>query len=236
MNVDTLKRPCLLLTIALLVAIGGCTSRPRPSLDSEAHPRVNFGGSWQLDYRLSEDLYEKIETLQRMALANAQRSAPAANAGRGGPVVTVNNRPVNNIRAILSLGQLAEVISRTNVIEIEHTGEKIEITRKEDFPLNCSFYGGAAVPIADALGTELCGWDGHQLVFRIDLPDGFTIHHRLTLAPGRDKMNIATTVQSSSLSQPFTLNRVYRIFVPLDDEFECETTVSKGKSCRRASS
>ena len=35
-------------------------------------------------------------------------------------------------------------------------------------------------------------------------------------------MNIATTVQSSSLSQPFTLNRVYRIFVPLDDEFECE--------------
>ena len=214
----------------LLIACAG----PQLGLESESNPQVNFSGSWQLDYRLSEDLYEKIETLQRIAIANAQRQPPPGSVRGRGPVFTVNNRPVNNIRDIISLGQMAEIISRTTVLEIRQSGDEIQIARKDEFDLTCSFSGGVAVPIEDALGTELCGWDHHQLVFRIGLPDGFTIHHRLTLAPKGDKLNIATTVQSSSLPQPFTLNRVYQLFVPLDDEFECEKTISKGKSCRRA--
>jgi len=229
------KSCCGSASIVAVLLLGSCFNVQRASLESEPHPQVDFSGSWQLDYRLSEDLYAKIETLQRIAISNAQSAAASASVGHRGPAITVNNYPVNNVRAIVSLGQMADVISRTTVLEIEQSGEEIEITRKDDFPLTCSFYGGSAVPIEDALGAELCGWDYHQLVFRIDLPDGFRIHHRLTLAPEGDKLNIATTVQSRSLPQPFTLNRVYQRFVPLPSEFECETTVSKGKSCRRVS-
>ncbi len=223
--------------LALILVLPAACTTMQHELESESHTQVDFTGSWQLDYRLSEDLYEKIEILQRIAISNAQRRAPPIpGSARGrGPVFMVNNRPVNNINAIIGLGQMAEIISRTTVLEIDQNGGGIEILRKDDFPLTCSFYGGMAVPIADALGTELCGWDYHQLIFRIDLPDGFIIHHRITLAPAGDKLNIATTVQSRNLQQPFTLNRVYQRFVPLPSEFECETTVSKGKSCRKVS-
>jgi hypothetical protein len=219
---------------ATFLLLAGCVKSHHIALESESHPQVDFTGSWQLDYRLSEDLYEKIETLQRIAISNAQSRAVPVPGSRG-PVIMVNQRPVNTIRAIFSLGQMADLMSRTTVLEIDQNSEQIEISRKDEFPLTCSFYGGTAVPIADALGTELCGWDYHQLIFRIDLPDGFIIHHRITLAPEGDKLNIATTVRSRNLPQPFTLNRVYQKFVPLPSEFECETTVSKGKSCRRAS-
>lgn len=235
MSTASFKKSFWISTVAMQVLLTACAGPgPRIGLESEGHAQVDFSGSWQLDYRLSEDLYEKIETLQKIAIAHAQRQPAPGTGRRHGPAITINNRPVNSFRAIINLGQMAEIISRTTVLEIDQTGDAIEISRKDDFPLSCSFYGGMAVPIEDALGTELCGWDRHQLVFRIDLPDGFTIHHRMTLAPEGDKLNIATTVQSRGLPQPFTLNRVYQRFVPLADEFECETTVSKGKSCRRA--
>ena len=232
MNYTNWLRGASLTASVLLLA--ACAKAPR-LLDSVSHEQVDFSGSWELDYQASDDLYEKIEMLQRMAAYRAQRMPPP-QMGRRGPVIMVNSRPVNSVSSIIGLGQMAELISKTTLLEIEQTNSAIEISRKDDFPLSCSFHGGAAVPIEDALGTELCGWDYHQLIFQIDLPDGFLIQHRITMAPAGDKLNIATTVQSRDLPEPFTLNRVYQRFTPLPSEFECETTVSKGKSCRRVSS
>ena len=136
-----IKIPIAVITMAVLLLLGACAGQPRRALESQSNPLVNFSGSWQLNYGLSEDLYEKIETLQRIAIANARLQTPPSHAGRRGPVIMVNNRPVNNLRAIISLGQMADVISRTTVLDIEQSDEGIEIARKDDFALTCSFYG-----------------------------------------------------------------------------------------------
>ncbi len=80
-------------------------------------------------------------------------------------------------------------------------------------------------------GTELCGWDGHQLIFHVSLPDGLTVRHRMTVAPDRQQLHVATTVTSTAAPAPFTLNRVYQRFEPLPSEYDCEYTLSKKKTC-----
>ena len=108
MVISIFKKPCWIVVVALQLLFSGCAVTPRATLESESYAQVDFSGSWQLDYRLSEDLYEKIETLQRIAISNAQRSAPPVpGGGRHGPVITVNNRPINSFASVISLGQMA---------------------------------------------------------------------------------------------------------------------------------
>ncbi len=86
------------------------------------------------------------------------------------------------------------------------------------------------------LGSEVCGWDVHQLVFRILLPEGLSIQHRMTLAEDGERINIATTVVSDQVSYPFTLNRVYNRFEPAEAGYTCTQTFSRGRVCTTESS
>ena len=112
----------------------------------------------------------------------------------------------------------------------------ITIEREDNFALSCSFHDDTPEPVIDDLGSELCGWDAHQLVFLISMPDGLRVNHRMSIARDGQKLHIATTITNSSSSGPFTLNRVYYRFNALPEDYNCTYTLSKGNVCSRSSS
>lgn len=212
-----------LSTTLLAFCLAAC-SQAGVQLKKQHTAAVDFSGSWEIDYQLSDNLEEKIRTLQLIARSEMQRNDGYSQ--RIGPVVVTGGQPYTSLSAIVGLGQFTDDISRTEILTIEQTPSQIEVDRKDDFPLRCFFQPGAGMGPADR-----CGWDHHQLVFVSTLPDGLRIFHRMTLSEEGDRLNIATTVTSRVSRTPFTLNRVYRKFTPVEDEYDCEYTLEKGKTC-----
>lgn len=223
-----MHRAALPLLAAVLVA-AACASPKQPVLRDDTAARVDFSGSWELHYGLSDRIEEEIRLQHLLARRTLERNAqlPAAS------TVTVGGRGrVNSSSSIIGLAQLAETISRAKVLTIEQNERQVMIERDDEFPLSCRF-DRAGRPIVDPLGTELCGWDGHQLVFVIQLPDGLRVRHRLTLSPDGQHLNVATTVQTRRAPQPFTFDRVYERFEPPPPPFDCHETLDRGRVCLR---
>lgn len=212
------------LSIAVLSLFLAACSQPEVQLRKQHAAAVDFSGSWEIDYQLSDNLQEKIRTLQLIARSEMQRNDGYSQ--RIGPVAVTGGQPYSSLSAIVGLGQFTDDISRTEILTVTQSPSEIEVDRKDDFPLRCFFQPGVGMGPSDR-----CGWDHHQLVFVSTLPDGLRIFHRLTLAEEGDLLNIATTVTSRVSRTPFTLNRVYRKFAPVEEEYDCEYTLEKGKTC-----
>ncbi len=211
------------LIVPLLGALAAGCSPPSVRVSgtpTAAVASVDFSGSWEIDYQLSDRVEDNANFLYLEALAEARR----ATDGR------IEPRPLR--LPAWELVQLADSISRTQVLEITQDAASIEVDRGEEFALTCTFGPEGPYVAHDPLGSEVCGWDGHQLVFAFQMPDQLWVVHRLTVATEEDKLNVATTVRRRGTNQAFTLNRVYRRFEPLPDEYECRTTVAGTKSCR----
>jgi hypothetical protein len=131
----------------------------------------------------------------------------------------------------VGLAQMAELITQSALLEVEQDKHKIKVKREEDFALSCEFYPGQYHTVETPLGREICGWDGHQLIFKMLLPEGLTILHVMSLGPDRQWLNIATTVTSDRVTSPFTLNRVYERYQPQDNGYSCKMTISRGRVC-----
>ena len=224
----------LLVSLALIGGAAGCGSRAghvptESSLRSEHVEQVDMSGHWELDYALSDSLEHKVhmrflEEQYRMRDANSgQRASPAGSGARSG------------LRSFARIGYFTDEITQIPEIEVVQDDEGIHVRREGDYSLVCRYRGGFARPTKESLGAELCGWSGSEMVFVAAMSDGLTVTHRLSLAADRQKLNVATTVRSRGVREPFTLNRVYSRFSPLPSEFECETTLERGRSCRRKS-
>ena len=95
----------------------------------------------------------------------------------------------------------------------------------------CEFGDGSVYTQRNPMGSEVCGWDGHQLVFQIFLPEGVSIAHRFTLGPQGERINVATTVRSDRVSYPFTLDRVFNRYDPTSTGIRCKQTLTRGRVC-----
>ena len=214
--------PCLLLA--------ACGSQPKvntttPAFD-EAMP-VNFAGSWERDYSRGDDIGGVLNgifyELHRRA---AQRASDDPRLGGLQP--SISKREVS---AITALARLAELITRPDVLTIAQNPYEISIVRKDDFTMLCEFYGGIAKATTSDYGTEVCGWDGDQLVSHLILPDGLSVIHRFALSPGGNNMRVTTTVSSGATRMPFTVNRYYMQFEAPTSDFNCIETLSMKRVC-----
>ncbi len=211
------------LVVGLLIVLCGCSSRApvTPPLKTKPPMPVDFSGSWELSYQQSDRVEENAELLRLIAIAKQRRANSRYD------------RSPFPVLPSLELVRLADSISQTQVVEIEQDEFSIEVNREDDFPLTCEFVGDQAYGLVDPLGSEICGWDSHQLVFGFALPDSLDIVQRLTLAPDGERLNVATTVRRRGSARAFTLNRVYNKFEPLPEEFDCRYNVAGTKSCVR---
>lgn len=220
--------------VALVVVLVGCAGQREAQ--PEATETVDFAGSWELDYSRSDNIQGRLNSLVRELQRQAERRAQSDPDSRGGGGVRIGNVDSSNSGpSIIGLAQMAELITQSQLLEIEQGEYDIEVKREENFALSCEFHPGSPRTVVNPLGTEKCGWGGHQLVFSLFLPEGLSIQHRFTLAPDGDSLQIATTVVSDRVSYPFTLNQVYNRFDPQSAGFRCKLTLTKGKVCTTAS-
>ena len=193
---------------------------------------VDFSGSWELDYKLTEDPRDKLRWLYEVARSQIQQQNAAMRdpSGRGRMPNDMNRRAINNLEGIIGLGSLAEMMARSVVLTVKQSEDYIMVERQGDFSLTCDFIDGQRS--GTNLGEEYCGFDSQgQLIFIVSLPEGLTVRNRLVLSQDGSRLNVATTVRSSNLSQEFTLNRVYMPFEAGKGLYECTYTLAKKKTC-----
>ncbi len=219
----------------LLVAMGGMLVACKSGQIIDARPpdRADFTGAWEMDYSLNDSLEAKLDQyfyqVRRELQRRGNQTELERRQGQG-------YRQLPNANDIISMARFADQITRTSTLDIEQTYNNVNIERDDSFSLTCDFARNDFAPYENPFGKEVCGWDGHQMVFYLNLPGGVGIQHRLTLGPEKQKLNIATTIYSDQVTRPFTLNRVYMRFDRLPSDFQCQQTVTKGKVCTLSSS
>lgn len=220
------------LVWAICLCLHGCGSQaPRATLQGQTGAAVDFSGNWELDYSQSDNIQAKLNALVR----DLRRQAGAPPSGTyqqaGGTVYIGGPQGTNSGASIIGLAQMADLITQSQLMDIEQDKHKIQVKRELDFALTCEFYQGQFHTVETPLGSEVCGWNGHQLVFKILLPEGLSIQHVFSLGPDRQWLNIATTVVSDRVTAPFTVNRVYARYEPQDNGYTCKMTISRGRVC-----
>ena len=218
------------IPVAFVVSLGACSSggtalKAPVDLDVD----VDFSGAWELDYSQSDNIQARFDTMMRELRHQAERRARGGT--NQGPVISSGSGGGISGESILGLAQMAELVTRSQLLDIKQDDHTVQVKREENFALDCEFYAGQLHSVQTPLGSEVCGWDDHQLVFRVILPEGLTIQHRLTLGPQGQRLNIASTVFSSQVSYPFTLNRVYNRYDPDSGGIRCKQTISRGRVC-----
>ncbi|MEQ9463079.1 MAG: hypothetical protein RJQ10_05430 [Haliea sp.] len=228
-----MKKPCaMILATFLLLLLAACSSQEQRQPTAN-RVGVDFSGSWSLDYGQSDNIQVRLNGLVRELQRQAERRAQAGGGELRGPgaALMVGNAGTDSGASIVGLAQMADLVTRSQLLEVEQDPSQIRVRREGDFALDCDFHDGRPTVVETPLGSEFCGWDGHQLLFVLSLPEGLAIRHRLTLGPDGQMLNIATTVSSDRVSSPFTLNRVYRRMDPEAHGFSCEQTLTRGKVC-----
>lgn len=214
------------LCVAVCVAgvLGACATKdpePRRSPDP-----VDMSGFWEVDYARSDNLQARFSTMVRQ-LNESQRRAAAAERNNRAPVSAGGT----SREALLGLVQMAELITASQLLEVEQDRVSIRVEREGNFSLSCDYGLEGRAANEYGVGRELCYWEGEQLVYYIVLPDGLRISHRLSLAGDRRSLAIDTTVISGAVSQPFNVRRVYRRYVPGSRGYRCTETLTRGRVC-----
>ncbi len=216
-------------TIILLnLLIVACTPA-RPVIDEQmmridGEMPADFSGSWERDYSRGDDVNQVLRDIYYYL---SRTAADRAYTTRPGPVQPSSR----DMQSITALARLAELITRPQVLTISQNDQEITVDRKDDFSLLCAFYDGVAKGTESGYGTEICGWDGDQLVSHLILPDGLQVTHRFTVSRDRQQLRVVTTVSSSSARVPFTLRRFYKKFERLPPDFNCIETLSMKRVC-----
>lgn len=223
-----------LFAIALCALwLGGCGSQSPRKVENQAAAGVDFSGFWELDYSQSDNIQAKLNGLVRELRKQSEQRANAAGVYQqpGAGVIIGGPGGTNSGASIVGLAQMADLVTQSQLLEIQQDKHSIKVKRELDYALTCEFYPGEYHTLETPLGREICGWDKHQLVFKTVLPEGLTIQQVLSLGPDGRRLNIATTVISDRVTSPFTVNRVYARYQPGDSGYSCKMTISRGRVC-----
>jgi hypothetical protein len=231
-----------ILALCLLVLTGCSTpvADPGPQIEQNAvRQPVDFSGSWEMDYRLSEDSERKIrwKVMEALAIERRQQATGESYARNRniGPVVSLGDqKPGRLAEGVLALGRLVEKASRSPVFTIRQNDREVVIERQDEFSLTCSLEDDPEGNLATTMpiGQERCFWSGDQLVFDVGLPEGLSMRYVLTQSARGNRLNVSTTAYHKDAGEPFTLDRVYTPFEPGQGMYECEFTLTTLKTCR----
>ena len=222
--------PCVGLLAVLAGAAAAQDDLPRLDLDTPL--RLNFAGSWEKDFARSDSWEDELNRMMRMRQEQAatQRSGVGT---LGGPAVSLGNinlRPGRRGASIVDLARLAEYISRQTTMEIQQDRDQVRIERRGEAPLVCSLEDGPTESFSSAHGTEVCGWDQQQLVFRINLPDQLVVMHRFSVSSDNSVLRLVTSISSRG-SAPFNLIQAFNRYQAPPDALNCILTLSRGRVC-----
>jgi hypothetical protein len=218
----------LLVLCALLAACSQQVAGDKVVLSYEGVAPLDLSGSWERDFARGDIVSVEVDRVLRQIQRRAMDPGNGYNNRMGTGSGSDTRRKISTV---LALAQLADMITRVDTLKISQSEHQINIARKGDFAISCEFYDGAARGPATDYGNEVCGWDGHQFVSRLVLPDGLRVTHRFTMSADGKSLHVATTVSSRASSTPFTLDRYYNQFERPASEFNCIETLSMKRVC-----
>jgi hypothetical protein len=221
-----LLRPVL---VVLLLAQAGCAAQKALP---QRHVVADFSGSWEMNYARSERAAGIMEALYTAQQREAQKHARRPYRNRE-PAIAIGGPGGGSLASLVPLARFAEYITTSTIVEISQTDKDIQISRNQDFTLGCDFLQKTIDREANPLGSEVCGWDGRDLVLRLALPDKLDVLHRLTISPDGNELRIATTVSSGGQSRSFTINKFFYRFDSPPENFQCQFTLTRGNVCSR---
>lgn len=215
------------LILILCLTAAACSQQPVVRAEMKqfdgAMP-ADFSGSWERDYTRGDD----VNATLRVAYNQLARTVPDQGFGRDPALAGPSAK---DVAALTALARLAELITRMDYVIISQNENLVRIDRKDDFSYECAFYNGVSKGVESDFGTEICGWDGSELVSHLVLPGGLQITNRLTVSANRQQLRIVTTVDSSTSRVPFTLRRFYRRYERLPPDYNCVETLSMKRVC-----
>lgn len=227
----------LLMLFALVGAdLGAQTTAELPILDLKQPIRLNFSGSWEKDFRRSDNWEDELGRTMRIRQEAAARQRSGVRT-RSLPPISIGNLNLPRSRGrganIVDVARLAEYISRQTTIEISQSREEIRIERRGEAALVCGIEYGVTETFANQLGVERCGWEGQQLVFQIMLPDDLVIWHRFSVSSDQQLLNLITSISSKG-GEPFNLIQAFNRYDAPVAEFDCVQTLSRGRVCNQS--
>jgi len=247
-NIESLIRKPACRAISLVALIAGfclATSMPAfsqdslPQLDLNLPLRLDFSGSWEKDFRRSDNWEDELSRTLRIRQESAARQQASPGSSRVGAIPPISVGNVNLPRSrgrganIVDLARLAEYISRQNTINIVQTRDEIRIERSGEAALICGVEYDLQRTFSSQHGVEVCGWEGQQLVFQIMLPDDLIIMHRFSVSSNQQVLNLLTSIYSKR-GQPFNLIQAFNKYSAPADEFNCIQTLSRGQVCNQS--
>lgn len=187
----------------------------------------DFSGSWEKDYRRSdnweEQLRSKINDLRRQAEQRARRGGESRpSLGQ----VNIGNPSRTNV---IDLARFTELISRHTTMQIKQDQNQITIEREGEADLICST-SDKVIRSQNEFGAELCVWQKDRLIFKIQLNEGTVIYQRFLLSPNRQALNLLSRVSHPG-SSSFELVQFFDRYEAPAERFKCSQTLSKGKVC-----
>jgi hypothetical protein len=224
---DTVQKQLLSVLHTLAAVCGLILSQAAAAADSTAEKRPyrpDFSGSWEKDYLRSDSWESELNRQIQQMLANQyqQQSAAGLQTGR-----VIRSAPAE----MVELARLAEMISRQSVLEITQSADEVIIEREGDAALICGTRLNVMESFSSPQGSEICGWENQQLIFRITLPENVDILHRFSVSAEGDWLNMLTSVSRKG-SQPFNLIQLFRRFdMPAGGTYKCVQTLGRGRTC-----
>ncbi|HJO12354.1 MAG: hypothetical protein QGG67_08885 [Gammaproteobacteria bacterium] len=222
----------LLFLLVTLVWSASLLAADLPVLDLDKPIRPNFSGSWEKDFRRSDDWETELNRTIQQIQREAELLSRQSSGGRSSGNLRSGRRGRSNV---VDLARLAEFISRQSTITITQNNNEVRIEREGDAALICGLGEEIMESFSSKHGTEICGWEQRQLVFQISLTDSVTILHRFTVSSNNQSLNLVTSISSGN-STPFNLIQVFQRYDAPPDEFNCEQTLSRGIVCRQTQS
>lgn len=213
----------------MLLALCACQSAPSEAPVASPFSRSDFSGHWEKDYQQSDDFNSRFN----LYLFDLRRAVQRVSSD-GGLAAGAGTSAYGSQEAVLGLARFAEEITRLPRLEILQDAEGILIEREGDYPLRCDWFEQGHAQRSNAFGSELCAWNGEQLVFQTQFDRELVLRHQLTLAPDGQALNLSTTLRSGAVTLPLTISNYYRRYAPPDDGFHCLLTLSRNKVCSPA--
>lgn len=222
------RRTAMPVLLVPLLMLAGCSTAPEP-VEMDAPDAVDMSGHWEKNYSRSDDFNARFN----LFLFDLQRSS-TPSAGRGVNETLGSGGVGGGSReSVIGLARLTEEITRMPLLEIEQSEDIIHIHRDGTFALRCEHHGRPFVRMGNPFGSEICGWNGEQLIFQMDLEGGLGIRHQVTLGPEQRQLNITTTVSSSAVSRSITVSNYYERYRPQEADFDCIYTLTRNNVCTR---
>ena len=158
----------IIATLCLTLNVSAFSQDSLPQLDLDLPLRLDFSGSWEKDFRRSDNWEDELTRTLRIRQESAirQQSSPGSSRSRSTPPISIGNLNLPRSRGrganIVDLARLAEYISRQSVLDIVQTRDEIRIERRGEAALICGVEYERQQTFSSEHGVEVCAWDGHE--------------------------------------------------------------------------